>query len=74
MMRNQNRLPAYPDTLTAIPQVRVPMSLTLISSITVTVVLSLGLLTALMSWLVTKDIRSTAEKTTAALIKQTLLR
>lgn len=61
MLRNKNPLPDDPDTLAAIPQVRVPMSLTLISIITVMVVLSLGLLTALMSWLVTQDVRSTAE-------------
>ncbi|MHB9292836.1 adenylate cyclase [Hollandina sp. SP2] len=60
-MGNKNHLPEDPDAFTTLPQVRVPMSLTLISIITVMVVLSLGLLTVLMFWLVTKDIRSTAE-------------
>ncbi|MDR3114165.1 MAG: adenylate/guanylate cyclase domain-containing protein [Treponema sp.] len=61
MMGNPHRLPKNPDAFAAIPQVGVPISLTLIGIITGMTVLSLGLLTAVMSWLVTQDIRSTAE-------------
>jgi adenylate cyclase len=70
-MGNKNRSPEDPDAFAAIPQVRVPMSLTLITIITVMVILSLGLLTTLMSWLVTKDIRRTAENNNRSINQKT---